>query len=124
MTAPAPTFQTMPGREVLATAICDFDARAEYGRSVVAAYGAAAIHEGMYRCIELDNATATVLRMLAARASARIEDLPRDKEGKPKFVDKLRFDVTQEIVRLFADAFRAAYVKVPVERQPEEADAA
>lgn len=124
MPAPAPIFQTTPGREVLAAAILDFDARAEFGRSVGAAYGPTAIGAGLHRSIELDGATATVLRMLAARASGKVDDLPKDKEGKPKFVDKLRFEVTQEIVRLFADAYRAAYVKFPIEHEPEIIDAA
>ena len=60
--------------------------------------------------IELDAATATVLRVLAARAGGKIEDLPKDKDGKPRFVDKLRFEITQEIVQMFAGAYRAAWL--------------
>ena len=116
--------KTMPGRDVLALAIRAFDARAEYGRSVGMAYGEAAIGAGLQRNIELDNATATILRVLAARAAGKVDDLPKDKEGKPRFVDKLRHEITSEIVQLFAGAYRAAYGRVSVEPDLEKVDAA
>ena len=118
---PAPVVNSMPGREVMALAIQAFDDRAAFGVATVEAYGGANVAPGLNRNIELDSAVANILRALTSKGATKLEDLPRDKEGKPSFVAKVRWETTNEIVQMVAGALRGAFAKVPFETGVDDA---
>ena len=110
--------QTMAGRDVLALAIADLEARAKFGRAritvCVAAYGADAVGREFQAGIELDASLALILLTLQTRGAVRLEDMPKGKDGLPSFVSKMRHETTADIVQLFVGVLRSAYARVPV----------
>ena len=110
----------MPGREVLQRAIEEYEGRVAFAQSAIEAYGETNCGDRLRRSMELDGGVVVFLTQLLARGSALASDLPKDKDGKPLFVPKLRWETTQEIVQLAAGSLRGAFTKYP----PETAQAA
>jgi hypothetical protein len=103
----------MPGREVLALAIKEYEGRVAFAQSAIEAYGETNCGARLRRSMELDNGVVVFLTNLMARGATPLSALATDKDGKPKFVDKLRWETTQEIVQLVAGSLRGAFQKFP-----------
>lgn len=105
----------MPGREVLQRAIEEYEGRVAFAQSAIEAYGDANCGDRLRRSMALDGGVVVFLTVLLARGSAPLSALAKDKDGNPKFVDKLRRETTQEIVQLAAGSLRGAFTKYPPE---------
>ena len=112
--------RAMPGREVLQRAIEEYEGRVAFAQSAIEAYGETNCGDRLRRSMELDGGVVVFLTQLLARGSSLASDLPKDKDGKPLFVPKLRWETMQEIVQLAAGSLRGAFTKYP----PETAQAA
>ena len=103
----------MPGREVLQRAIEEFEGRVAFAQSAIEAYGETNCDDRLRRSMALDGGVVVFLTVLLARGSAPLSALATDKDGNPKFVDKLSWETTQEIVQVVAGALRGAFQKFP-----------
>jgi hypothetical protein len=118
------TQRALTGREVVDMAIEALDRRAQYARSIAAAYGPENVGAEIEAQFTLDDALANLLRTLKGRAACAESDLPRTKEGKVQFMAEYRWKDARELLQCLAGSVRDAYTPRPVAEPQEAAHAA